>query len=293
MFGRRRALDPRAQAALTRVVGAPLFELIPLKNTADQATLLPAGATVSVTCSPAKGMDATIDVAEMLAGRGFDVVPHFSAHMVRDRAHLLELLRRCDGAGITRAFVVGGDAQVPGDYHDGLALLRAMADAGHPFKELGIPCYPQGHPMIADDVLLRALREKEPFVQTMTSQMCFDGAAIERWLRARRAEGLGLGAIIGIPGVADPQKLLTIAARIGVSDSRTFIRKNARFVVRMVRSAGFYKPDGLLTELAPLFADPTAKVEGIHLYTFNQVGATEDWRRPWVASLRESGAVPA
>jgi methylenetetrahydrofolate reductase (NADPH) len=291
VFGRRQPLAGPERAALVGVVGDPLFELIPLKNVVAQTAFLPAGATVSVTASPAKGMDATIALAESLAARGFRVVPHLSAHMGRDRAHLAEMLRRCAGAGIDRAFVIGGDAEHPGEYRDGLSLLRAMADLGHPFAEVGIPCYPQGHPLIADDVLLQALADKAPFAASMTTQLCFDPKAIASWVAARRADGIELPVVVGIPGVAEPQKLLSIAARIGVRDTKRFVLKNTGFVLRMVRSGGFYKPDGLLADLAPLFADPSAGVHGIHVYTFNNVDATEAWRRPFVEGL--AAAMPA
>ena len=148
-----------------------------------------------------------------------------------------------------------------------------------------MPGYPQGHPTIPDDVLLRALADKAPLVDYMTTQMCFDAAAIGAWLRARRADGIALPAILGIPGVVEPQRLLSMATRIGVSDSRRFVAKNARFVARMVRSGGFYKPDGLLEALAPLMADPAAGVHGIHLYTFNAVEATEGWRLRYLETL--------
>ncbi len=285
MFRRRRPLTGPARTALADVVGHPLFELIPLKNVETQAAFLPAGATVSVTASPAKGLEATIALAVSLAARGFRVVPHLAAHMVSDRAHLADILRQCAGAGIDRAFVVGGDAEHPGEYRDGLALLRAMAELGHPFANVGIPCYPQGHPTIADDVLLRALVDKAPFATSMTTQLCFDPKAIAGWVAARRAAGLELPVVVGIPGVAEPQKLLSIAARIGVSDTKRFVMKNTGFLLLMLRSAGFYKPDGLLDDLAPLFADPAAAVRGIHIYTFNNVEATEAWRRPFVEGL--------
>ena len=48
---------------------APTFELVPLKNALDQAGFLPAGATVSVTASPAKGIEATVALCEQLQGR--------------------------------------------------------------------------------------------------------------------------------------------------------------------------------------------------------------------------------
>lgn len=282
---RRTGLDPAARAALRAVVAAPKFELVPLKNAVDQAAFLPPGALVSVTASPAKGMDATIDLSVRLSERGYVVVPHLSAHMIRDRAHLAELLRRMADAGVDRAFVVGGDAEDPGDFRDGLSLLRAMADLGHRLREIGVPAYPQGHPTIPDATLLAALAAKAPLVDYMTTQMCFDAAAIETWLRARRGEGIELPVVIGVPGVAEPHKLLTIATRIGVADSRRFVAKNARFIARLVRSGGFYRPGGLLESLAPLMADPTAGIHGIHLYTFNAVEATEGWRLRYLETL--------
>ncbi len=282
---RRVGLGPEARTALRVVVAAPKFELVPLKNALDQAAFLPPGALVSVTASPAKGMEATIELSARLHEHGYTVVPHLSAHMIRDRAHLAELLARMDDTGLDRAFVVGGDAEDPGEFRDGLSLIRAMADGGHRLREIGVPCYPQGHPTIPDEALLSALAAKAPLVDYMTTQMCFDASAVEGWLRARRADGIALPVVIGIPGVAEPQRLLSIATRIGVADSRRFVTKNARFVVRMIRSGGFYKPDGLLASLAPLIADPAAGVHGIHLYTFNAVELTEAWRRTYLEGL--------
>ena len=78
----------------------------------------------------------------------------------------------------------------PGEFPDGLSLLRAMAEIGHPLREIGIPCYPQGHAFIADRLLLDALRDKARYASYMTTQLCFDPGAIATWLAARRAEGI-------------------------------------------------------------------------------------------------------
>ena len=140
LFRRRSSLTPAECARRSPgVLRAPTFELVPLKNALDQAEFLPAGATVSVTASPAKGIEATVALCEQLQARGFRAVPHLSARMVRDRGHLSELIAWLEGAGVDRAFVVGGDAKEPGDYPDGLSLLRAMAEIGHPLAEIGIP----------------------------------------------------------------------------------------------------------------------------------------------------------
>ena len=117
-----------------------------------------------------------------------------------------------------------------------------MAEIGHPLAEIGIPAYPQGHAFIADAPLLEALRAKAAFASYMTTQLCFDPDAIASWLAARRAEGITLPVHLGLPGVAEPQRLLAISARIGVADTHRFLVKNTRFIARLIRSGGFYRP---------------------------------------------------
>jgi methylenetetrahydrofolate reductase (NADPH) len=289
LLARRRGLDNAARIALRGVLADPIFELLPLKNLADQVPHLPPGARVSVTASPAKGIDATVDWAARLQADGFRAIPHLSARMIADRSTLAGLLERAGGAGLTHAFVVGGDADEPGEYLDGLSLLRAMTELGHSFTSIGCPAYPQGHPDIPDAALAQALRDKAPFVDHVTTQMDFDTDAIAGWVRARRAEGFEPDVVLGVPGVADPQKLLSIAARIGVKDARRFLVKNLRFVTGLARSGGFYKPTAFVEALAPLIADPAARVSGLHLYTFNAVEATEGWRRQMLATLGTNG----
>jgi methylenetetrahydrofolate reductase (NADPH) len=280
---RRSRLDAKDAAALARVLEDPTFELIPLKNVREQAAALPRGATVSVTASPAKGIEATVELAIELEAAGLRAIPHLSARMIRDRAHLAALLDRLEQAGIDRAFVVGGDADEPGEFLDGLSLLRAMAELGRLPKDVGCPCYPQGHPDIPDEALAQALRDKAEYVRYMTTQLCFDPTAIERFIADRRAEGNTLEVKLGIPGVAEIPKLLSISARIGVKDASKFVLRNYRFVGQLLRAGGVYKPSGLMRQLAPLIADPDAKVIGLHVYTFNNVAATESWRTEMTA----------
>jgi methylenetetrahydrofolate reductase (NADPH) len=285
LFRRHARLSAGSRTALAGLLRAPTFELIPLRDAMDRAAHLPAGATVSITASPTKGLEATVDLSSRLQLAGFVAVPHLSARMVRDRAHLRDLIAVLADGGVGRAFVVGGDEKEPGAYVDGLALLRELAEVGHPFERIGIPAYPQGHAFIPDGALLDALRAKAAFAQYMTTQLCFDPIAIATWLAARRAEGLSLPVHVGVPGVAEPQKLLALAARIGVADTHRFLAKNVRFVARLVRSGGYYRPDALLEGIAPTISDPMAQVVGLHLYLFNAVEGTERWRRDKVAML--------
>jgi methylenetetrahydrofolate reductase (NADPH) len=278
-------VDAAGAAALRAVLADPIFELLPLKSIADQVPHLPAGALVSVTASPAKGIDSTLEWAARLQADGFRAIPHLSARMIASRSVLEGLLARAREAGLTRAFVVGGDADEPGEYLDGLSLLRAMTELGHPFETIGCPAYPQGHPDIPDAALTAALLDKATYVHHVTTQMDFSADAVARWVRARRGEGFEPEVVVGVPGVADPQKLLSIAARIGVKDAKRFLVKNLRFVTGLAKSGGFYKPTGFVEALAPLVADPSARVTGLHLYTFNAVEATEGWRQEMLERL--------
>ena len=84
LLRRRGKLDDAGRTALAAVLADPTFELLPLKNAADQEAALPPNARVSVTASPAKGLEATVALSVHLEGAGFRVVPHLSARMVRE-----------------------------------------------------------------------------------------------------------------------------------------------------------------------------------------------------------------
>jgi methylenetetrahydrofolate reductase (NADPH) len=284
-FRRRLRATPLARERLAAALAEPTFELLPLKSVEGQIPFIPPGAWVAITASPAKGIDATVELALKLEAAGHRAIPHLSARMIRDRSHLKTLMSRLVDGGVSRAFVVGGDAVDPGDYPDGLSLLRAIGDLGIDLSEVGIPCYPEGHPFISDEVLLESLSAKAPFATFATTQLCFNAAAISSWIAARRDEGFKLPIQIGVAGPVDAPRLLTISARLGVRDTSRFIVKNLRFVARLLRTAGHYRPDGLLDSLASLYGDGIADVRWVHLYTFNQVEATEAWRRRYLGRL--------
>jgi methylenetetrahydrofolate reductase (NADPH) len=277
-------LTPQQTQALRALVASPKFELIPISSASEQAALLPPGATVTVTASPAKGLEATLDLAETLDAMGHRAIPHLSAHMVRDRAHLEDLLQRMADHGLRCVFVVGGDAKEPGAYHDGLSLLHAIDDAGRPFDEIGVPGYPEGHADISGGRLAEVLLEKQAFANYVTSQMCFDPMAILTWIRQLRAQGVVLPVHIGTPGVAELRKLMTISTRIGVADSARYLKKNRKMVGHLL-SPGSFGPDALLEGLAPSLCEPDVDIEALHVFTFNQVGATVQWQQRMLAEL--------
>lgn len=277
-------LDDSGRAAVRRVLEHAKFELIPLKNVLDQARYLPEGATVSVTASPAKTLEDTLDLAAELQQRGFDVVPHMSARMTKDKAHLELLLARMEQMELTRVFLVGGDAQDPGEFFDANSLLEAMIHIGHHLTEIGVTAYPEGHHIIPDDKIRQALHDKQPHANYMTTQMCFDAKAITAFVAGVRADGIILPVQLGLPGVADRLRLMAISTRIGVGQSVSFLSKN-RGLVRKFFKPGGYTPDELLERLGGTLQDPEAAIQGVHIYTFNQCETTERWRQEYLESL--------
>lgn len=275
-------LDPDQQASIAEALRTGRYELVPTASALSAAEAVPPGGVATITASPRRGIDATVGLAVDLAGRDLKVVPHLAARLVRDRQHLEELVRRLAEAEITELFVIGGDGQPQGEFDEALELIQTIERIGHHFS-IGIAGYPEGHPLIDDESLGAALAAKEPHASYLVTQMCFDPAAIARWIEKVRAQGIELPVLVGMPGVVAITRLVPVAARIGVGASIRFLTRH-RGLWRRLFTPNF-TPDELLTELAPLLADTGAGVSGLHLYTFNQVAATEQWRQDLLGEL--------
>jgi len=257
------------------------FELIPLKSLSAAVEALPAQAQVSVTCSPTKGIEETQRLTEEMLEKGFTPIPHISARMVRDADHTAELAAWCKRLGLTTAFVVGGDAEEPGAYIGAVEFLADFAPADHGLDTIGVTAYPDGHAFLPTEKLHWALHEKQRILSEAgvngycSTQMCFDPDSIAKWLRTEREAGLVLPVHLGISGVVEKTKLLTMGARLGIGDSLKYLRKNVGAVVKMMTSVN-YDPNDLLLPLSSDLLD--LGVEGLHVFTFNQVEATNAWR---------------
>ena len=105
----RATLDADEREALARALRSAKLEILPLAGVLPQLAGLEAGETLAVTASPAKGLEASLEMAERLRRDGFAVVVHLAARMVADQEHLDQLLERMEAAGLDRAFVIGDE----------------------------------------------------------------------------------------------------------------------------------------------------------------------------------------
>jgi methylenetetrahydrofolate reductase (NADPH) len=274
-----------AAATMTRLLENARYEVLPTASTEDKVLeFVPRELAVTVTASPSKGLEETLALAERLVGHGYVAVPHLAARMISGRTELAEICDRLVGKGIARVFVPGGDAEAVGDYPDALSLLEDLEALGRPFSQVGITGYPESHPTINDDLTIQSMWDKRRHATHVVSNLTFDPSVLTDWVRRLRGRGVTMPLLLGLPGPVDRTKLVAMATKIGVGESTRFLVKHKGTLARLAAPGGF-TGERFLERCAPALSAPEAEVEGLHVFTFNQVAETEAWRRELLKRL--------
>jgi methylenetetrahydrofolate reductase (NADPH) len=254
------------------------YEVLPLGRSEEEAAQLRQPVRLTVACSPRLGPDRSVEVAGRLSGLGHAVTVNLAARMVRDRAHLDQLLTGMAAASVNDVLLIGGDATPPhGEYSSAGELLPLICDHPRRPAEIGIGGYPEGHPIIDSGTLAEVLEQKSALATYITTQLCFDADALLAWIRETRERGVSLPIVVGLPGVVDRRKLLEISMRIGVGPSLAFVRKQRG--LRRLLAGATSAADRLYDALAPRLDDQELDIAGFHYYTFNQLVDTWSWER--------------
>jgi methylenetetrahydrofolate reductase (NADPH) len=270
---------------MVRLLEHARYEVLPTASVEEQVLAnVGISTALTVTASPSKGLGSTLELAERLTAHGYTAIPHLAARMVRDRAELSEICERLTSQGMDKVFVPGGDADQPGEFPDALSMLEAIKELGAPFSHVGITGYPESHPTISDDVTIQSMWDKRRFATHVVSNLTFDPEVLATWVRRMRKRGITMPLLLGIPGPVDRTKLLSMATKIGVGESTRFLAKNKGTFARLAAPGGF-TGERFLEKVAPVLAPPEMLVEGLHVFTFNQVAVTEEWRRDLLAQL--------
>ena len=125
----------------------------------------------------------------------------------------------------------------------------------------------------------------------MTTQLCFDPAAIATWLAARRAEGIALPVHIGLPGrrraarAAGDQRPDRGRRHAPVPGQEQSVRRPAHPVRRLLPAGRAARGP------RPAHRRPGDGIVDLHLYTFNAVEATERWRLRYPRPARRGSSV--
>jgi len=169
-----------------------------------------------------------------------------------------------------------------------VAFLRDFLACDHGLQRIGITAYPDGHALIDRHVVHEALHAKQALLAEAgvpgfaSTQMCFDVDQWKTWAAAERAAGFTLPLHLGVPGVIDRAKLLTMGARLGIGSSMRFVKKNSGTIFKLFSPSG-YDPSKVINPMTKVARD--LGIEGLHLFTFNNVEATAEWQRKQLAKL--------
>ena len=262
------------------------YEVLPTPSTEEKVLAhLPVGHTVTVTASPSKGLDVTFDLAERLGKAGYTAVPHLAARMVSGRAELEEICARLIAADITTIFVPGGDADTVGTYPDALALLEDLKEIGSPFAHVGITGYPESHPEH------HRRRHRSSRCGTSVATPRTSSATSPSTPRCSRPGSAGCGHAAspcrcwsGCPAPSTAPSCWGWRRRsASASPPSSWRRTSGCSPASPLRAAS--PASGSWSSVAPALTPPSALVEGLHVFTFNQIAETEAWRTSMIERL--------
>ncbi len=274
---------PTVSAAMRELVANLHYELVPMKSVDQAIAALPPASYVSVTCSPVKGIPLTQEYTERIANAGHNVVPHFSARMVENKEEVAALAAWVKAHELDEVFVIAGDSpEAAGPYEGALEFIREFLEHDSGVQRVGITAYPDGHALIDQSVIDEALLAKQALLAEYgvdgwaSTQMCFDEEKIRSWLLGERARGFALPVRLGVPGVVDRARLMSMGTRLGIGSSLRYLSKNRSTVMKMMAPGG-YDP----TDIVTAFADDAEQlgIAGLHSFTFNAVAETVQWQQ--------------
>lgn len=253
------------------------FELMPFESAENELENFKQGSEIAVTTSPKLGVNRTVEFAEMVESRGFESIPHIASRYIEDEDHADQLFQRLSEAGTNNVFIPAGDLEESrGPFDSSYKLLRFLNSNGFEFDHVGITGYPEGHQFISDEELWNSLDKKSQYADYIVTQICFDPEVIQRWCEEVRDRGYNHDILVGVPGVIEMEKMVSIARKVGVGESLKFVRKTTGvmdFAKSLLGSKGRYKP----SEVTDHFNSETSIHSGYHFYTFNRVQPTLDW----------------
>jgi methylenetetrahydrofolate reductase (NADPH) len=248
---------------------------------ADIAALhgMPRGTRIYISAVPGRAAEEIIDAAIRLRAAGFDPVPHVAVRNFQSTGALDEFLARLNGeANVQRVLAVAGDRDAHGPYRSAIDAIDSGLFRRRGMRAIGIAGYPQGHPRISDEVLMRAMSEKIAAAEAtglavdIVTQFCFDARAIVDYAAKLRAVGLEQPIRVGLAGPANIGTLLRYASRCGVrASAQTLVRRTG-----LIRGAfSQASPDETVRKLA----DAAPEGVSVHFFSFGGLAATARWTR--------------
>jgi methylenetetrahydrofolate reductase (NADPH) len=253
------------------------------------AELLPAGTRVYVNHLPRHSLEETMRAAIAVSRAGLEPVPHLAARRLGSRQEAKAFLTRAVAdAGVSKVLLIGGDTATPaGPYADAASLLAdgVVREAG--IREVAFAAYPEGHARIDTEQLWRALSEKISIAGRqglgcyVISQFTFAPNRIVEMCDRLQRQHPEVSVYVGLPGPAQPAKLIRFAQICGVSASLRAMTAQGMAAVRLFTHTD---PVDQLHAVAHHTTGATANVVGIHVFTFGGIEPAAAWINKQIAT---------
>ena len=287
LFNFRRDAAPASTAAeLEAFLQGYSIEVMPrtAEKIEDFRAILPKGTRVYVAHIEGTPIEDMVATAKRISGEGFDVMPHFPARIIKDKATLADWIARYKGeANVRQALLLAGGVTTPhGDYHSSMQLLESGLFDG--FDRLHVAGHPEGNKDIdkeGDAVIMQALAWKQAFANTsdakfaIATQFCFEADPVIAWANKLADAGISMPIHIGIAGPAKLQTLIKFAIACGVGPSLRVLQKRAMDVTKLLLP---YEPTEVAGELAAhKAATPGFNIEQVHFFPLGGIKTNAQW----------------
>ncbi len=250
----------------------------------DFRALLPKGTRVYIAHIEGTPIEDMVATAKRIGDEGFDVMPHFPARIIKDKATLQDWVAAYKDVGVRQGLILAGNpAHQVGDFSTSMQLLESGAFTG--FDRLHVAGHPEGNKDIdpdgSDRMVMEAARWKSAFSErtdakmAMATQFCFEADPVIAWVNRLAAEGVKLPVHIGIAGPAKLQTLIKFAIACGVGPSLRVLQKRAMDVTKLLLP---YEPTEILAGLAAhKAANPDFGIAQVHFFPLGGIKTNAQW----------------
>jgi methylenetetrahydrofolate reductase (NADPH) len=250
----------------------------------DFRAILPKGTRVYIAHIDGTPIEEMVATAKRIGAEGFDVMPHFPARIIKDRATLTDWVARYKDVGVRQGLLLAGGVPQPvGDFATSMQLLDTGAFTG--FDRLHVAGHPEGNKDIdpdgSDKMVMEAARWKSAFSErtdaqmAMATQFCFEAGPVIDWVNRLQAEGIKLPVHIGVAGPAKLQTLIKFAIACGVGASLRVLQKRAMDVTKLLLP---YEPTEFVADLAAHKAkNPGFGIEQVHFFPLGGIKTNAQW----------------
>jgi methylenetetrahydrofolate reductase (NADPH) len=250
----------------------------------DFRAILPKGTRVYIAHIDGTPIEEMVATAKRIGAEGFDVMPHFPARIIKDRATLTDWVARYKDVGVRQGLLLAGGVPQPvGDFATSMQLLETGAFTG--FDRLHVAGHPEGNKDIdpdgSDKMVMEAARWKSAFSErtdaqmAMATQFCFEAGPVIDWVNRLQAEGIKLPVHIGVAGPAKLQTLIKFAIACGVGASLRVLQKRAMDVTKLLLP---YEPTEFVADLAAHKPkNPGFGIEQVHFFPLGGIKTNAQW----------------